>query len=276
MPILLISGAIDLRKYNVPFTWIVNLEERLEQYIHSIQYAIDNYSSITKIIFCENTDYDYDYTLLTERALSKGKDFEYLTFQGDYDKIQKLGKGYGEGEIIKYALDFSRLLRTESTFYKLTGRIVVKNMDQVVKTTIYKNAFIFKQKDITNKPFDYIETYFYKAETDLYIQYLLNSYKFCNDYYTQYLEHVFYKNLCGLPLRCFNIQPIFSGKLGTSGELYDKSSTNMLIEKLYFGTGIYNLKKTIMEDLFMKIWTRFLIIKRIIGITNTNLRLFKF
>lgn len=276
MPILLISGAIDIRKYNVPFTRIVNLEERLAQYIHSIQFAIDNYSSITKIIFCENTNYDYDFTLLTERALSKGKHFEYLTFQGDYDQIQKLGKGYGEGEIIKYALDFSRLLRTESSFYKLTGRIVVKNMDEVVKTTTYISAFIFKQKDITNKPFDYIETYFYKAETEFYIEYLLNSYKYCNDFYTQYLEHVFYKSLCSLPLRCFKIQPILSGKLGTSGELYDQSSTKVLIERLYYGTGIYNLKKTFMENLFMKIWIRFLIIKRIMGISHTNLRFIKF
>jgi hypothetical protein len=271
MPILLLTGAIDLRKFNVPFTKIIDLEERLEQYKFSLEYSIENYSTITKIVFCENTGYDFDYSYLSKRANTKGKKFEYLTFPGNYDQIQKLGKGFGEGEIIKYALENSRLLNTESSFYKLTGRLIVKNFDLLVTTTTRTNAFIYRQKDITDRTCDYIETYFYKVEIDLYNRYLLNSYQSCDDQNTNFLEHVFCKDLYELPLRSFKYQPLISGLLGTSGEIYDLKLKRKLIESLYFATGVYNLKKTFKERLFMNIWIRILKIKRFIGISYTGL-----
>ena len=215
MSILLLTGAIDLRKYSVPFTSLVGFDVRLSQYHHSIEYAVDNYSTIDKIVFCENTCYDYDFSIFSKKAKSKGKEFEYLTFQGNYDQIQKLGKGYGEGEIIKYALEHSRLLKTESSFYKLTGRLIVKNMDLIIKTTHAGNAFIFKQKEISDRPSNYFETYFYKVEIALYKQYLIKAYLFCNDNEHKHLEHVFHDELSGLPLRSFKLPPLVSGILGS-------------------------------------------------------------
>jgi len=275
MSILLLTGAIDLRKYNVPFTSLVDFDLRLSQYLNSIEYAIDNYSTIDKIVFCENTCCDYDFSLLSKKAESKGKEFEFLTFQGNYDQIQKLGKGYGEGEIIKHALEYSYLLKTESSFYKLTGRLIVKNMDRLIKTTHTGNAFIFKQKEISDRPANYFETYFYKVEIALYKQYLFNAYQFCNDNEQKHLEHVFYDKLLGLPLRSFKSPPLVSGILGSSGELYDTNFKKSLIEKFYFAAGIYNFKKTIDEMIFLNIFVQVLNLKRFIGIKHNGLRLFR-
>lgn len=275
MPILLLTGAIDLRKYNVPFNSLVDYDVRLRQYLHSIEFAIDNYSTIEKIVFCENTCYDYDFSLLSKKAKSKGKEFEYLTFQGNYDQIQKLGKGYGEGEIIKYALENSHLLKTESSFYKLTGRLIVKNMDRLIKTTHTSNAFIFKQKEISDRPANYFETYFYKVEIALYKQYLIEAYLSCNDNEHKHLEHVFYDELSALQLRSFKFPPLVSGMLGSSGELYDTNFKKSLIEKFYFTAGIYNFKKTIAEMIFLKFFVQLLNFKRFVGIKHTGLRLFR-
>jgi len=275
MSILLLTGAIDLRKYNVPFTSLVDFDIRIRQYLHSIEYAIDNYSTIDKIVFCENTCYNYDFSILSKKAQSKGKEFEFLTFQGNYDKIQKLGKGYGEGEIIKHALEHSRLLGTESSFYKLTGRLIVKNMDLLIKTTHSGNALIFKQKEISDRPANYFETYFYKVEIALYKRYLIEAYHFCNDNEHKHLEHVFYDELSALPLRSFKLPPLISGMLGSTGELYDTNFKKSLIEKFYFAAGIYNFKKTIAEMIFLKTFVQFLNLKRFIGIKHTGIRLFR-
>jgi len=275
MSILLLTGAIDLRKYNVPFTSLVDLEIRLRQYMYSIEYAVDNYSTIDKIVFCENTCYDGDFSILSKKAESKGKEFEYLTFQGNYDQIQKRGKGYGEGEIIKHALENSQLLKTESSFYKLTGRLIVKNMDLILKTTYAGNAFTFKQKEISDRPANYFETYFYKVEIALYKQYLIKAYLFCNDNEYKHLEHVFYDKLSALPLRSFKSPPLVSGMLGSTGELYDSNFKKGLIEKFYFAAGIYNFKKTIAEMIFMKFFVQFLNFKRFIGIKHNGLWLFR-
>jgi len=275
MSTLLLTGAIDLRKYNVPFTSLVDFDIRLRQYLQSIEYSLDNYSTIDKIVFCENTCSDYDFSILSKKAKSKGKEFEYLTFQGNYDQIQKLGKGYGEGEIIKHALEHSRLLRTESSFYKLTGRLIVKNMDLIIKTTHSGNAFIFKQKEISDRPANYFETYFYKVEIAIYKQYLINAYLLCNDNEHKHLEHVFHDKLSGLSLRSFNLPPLISGILGSTGELYDTNFKKSLIEKFYFAAGIYNFKKTIAEMIFLKFFIQFLNLKRFIGIKHNGLRLFR-
>ena len=141
MIVLLITGAIDLSSFNIPNTTLLNVDERLSQYISGIEYAIDNYKRVTHLVFCENTNHYFDYSILQKKARTGGKILEVLSFSGDYFSIQQKGKGYGEGEIIQYALSHSVFLKTCHSFYKLTGRIVVKNMDQIINTTFLDNAF---------------------------------------------------------------------------------------------------------------------------------------
>ena len=43
------------------------------------------------------------------------------------------GKGYGEGEIIEYALKNSAFLHSEREFIKLTGRITIENLDAIIR-----------------------------------------------------------------------------------------------------------------------------------------------
>ncbi len=41
-------------------------------------------------------------------------------------------KGYGEGEIISYALNNSKYLKNSESFYKLTGGLTVENINDVL------------------------------------------------------------------------------------------------------------------------------------------------
>ena len=253
MVVLLITGAIDLSSFNVPATTVANVWKRLSQYVRSIEYAIDHYTTVTHLIFCENTNYNYDYSDLSQKARSKGKFFETLLFSGDYFNIQLRGKGYGEGEIIRYALDKSQYLNKCQSFYKLTGRLIVKNMDRIITATCSESAFDFHPGVIYSRKRNHVETIFYKAERNLYQKYLNEAYQEVDELKFQYLEHIFYQCLAGFKLTSFRVLPKISGQSGTTGINYDKPFRLQLLEKLYYTIGIHKLHKNFMEKVLFNI-----------------------
>ena len=262
--VLLITGAIDIRDLNVPLTKIVDVNERLLQYTDSIEYAITHYESISEIIFCENTEFIYDYAPLKKKAANNGKNLEILSFKGDYINIQQKGKGFGEGEIIKYALDKSELLHQCDCFYKLTGRLIVKNMDKILAATSQKSSFIYYPKTIYKISKDHIETYFYKVEKSLYIKKLIDAYQEVDESHFQYLEHVFHERLLKTELRSFNTLPLISGFSGTSGDAYEPVTKYRLMENINYFIGAHNLKQTITERVMTRIFSSLLKIGRLL------------
>ncbi|MCL2416961.1 MAG: alpha-1,2-fucosyltransferase [Bacteroidales bacterium] len=214
---LLITGAIDISNFSVPFVKITDLKERLQQYLESLEHAINHYFEVDHIVFCENTNYKHDYSELQEKAKKRGKELEILTFQGNYEMIEKKGKGYGEGEIIKYALNHSAILSQSDCFYKLTGRVAVANMDRIMRSTKSVNAFIFSPFHERN--FDkYTRTLFYKVSTSFYKQKLLNAYLAVDDSQDMYLEHVFFDKLKDTPIKSFRIYPKLIGISASDGK----------------------------------------------------------
>lgn len=262
--VLLITGAIDIRELNVPLTKIVDVNERLLQYTDSIEYAITHYESVSEIVFCDNTDFIYDYTSLKKKAAINGKKLEILSFKGDYLNIQRKGKGYGEGEIIKYALDQSELVRQCDCFYKLTGRLIVKNMDKILASTSQESSFIYYPKTIYKISKDHIETYFYKVEKSLYIKKLIDAYQEVDEPHFQYLEHVFHERLSKTGLRSFNTVPLISGFSGTSGDEYEPVTKYRLMENINYFIGVHNLKQTIIERVMTRIFSSLLKIGRML------------
>lgn len=245
--VLLLTGAIDIKEFNIPSTTITDVNERLSQYLNSIDFAINHYHLITDIVFCENTGYIFDYTPLKEKALVNGKNLEIISFIGDYSQIEQKGKGFGEGEIIKYALNTSKILVECSTFFKLTGRLIVKNMDQIVATTRSENSFIYHPKTIYRMPLDHIETFFYKVDKSIYTENLMDAYEEVDESRYRYLEHIFYERLFNFDFQSFKLAPQISGISGTSGEFYISGTKATILEKINYFIGVHNLKKTIPE-----------------------------
>ena len=54
---------------------------------------------------------------------------ESLSFTGNEKRIASCGKGYGEDDIIEYALKHSDLLKEATYFCKLTGWLKVDNIN---------------------------------------------------------------------------------------------------------------------------------------------------
>lgn len=54
-------------------------------------------------------------------------EIEQIHYQQDNDLIIRKGKGYGEGALIKFALQNSRLLQSADNFFKCTGKVYCRN-----------------------------------------------------------------------------------------------------------------------------------------------------
>jgi hypothetical protein len=214
--ILLITGAINISE-NVNVVFLKNTEERLIQYIDSINYAIENYRDIHHIVFCENTNYPYDYTYLKEKAKTFNKTLNVLSFKGNLDLILQKGKGYGEGEIIEYALNNDKLLSESEFFYKLTGKLKVKNMDSITRWIKEESAFLARKK----REGSVAITYFYKVKTSFFKEYLLPVYARIDEKNLINIEHVYYDALKNRNISFFRIIPIIEGVSGSTGGNYN-------------------------------------------------------
>lgn len=220
--ILLITGAINISDKSIIFSNILNEKDRLEQYEQGIKYAIENYRSVSGIVFCENTNYDFDAKKYSDLANKNNKIFEYITFQGNYANISKQGKGFGEGEIIDYALKKSKLIYKSESFIKLTGRLTIKNFDQICyqMDPVVGNYFLLPSL-IHNRTKSNISTVFYFVQKDFYNENLRTLYLRVDDKKRIILEKLFSDAL--IRRKVFNLPyyPQIIGLSGTSGKPYN-------------------------------------------------------
>lgn len=215
--ILLLTASIDPAVSNTPFTVLKDPAVRWQQYEANLM-AILKLNVFGKIIFCENTDYHGDYQGWLKAAKNAGTELEILRFTGNKTFIEKQGKGYGEGEIIEHAIQHSKWLKGHTAFYKLTGRVQVKNLKQIVSLHD-KDEVLFvraqRKKEIA-------DTRLFKCTVDFYNSHLSGAYREVNDLSGLYLEKVFFKRLKKAGnIRPFGIFPRFSGISGSTNEVYD-------------------------------------------------------
>lgn len=212
---ILLTATINPSVSNTPLTVINDPIIRLNQYLFTVHQLIKS-KGFAKIIFCENTNYPADFKKEKELAKKNGVEIEFIKFEGSYSKIEQQGKGYGEGEIISYALENSCLLKTASSFYKLTGRITVSNIYSLVKNSKKSNLFIRYKSGV-----DSVDTRFFKSDIKFYKEHLMPVYKLVDDFNENYLEVVFYKSLeKESRLSKFSEYPNFIGFSGSTGQSY--------------------------------------------------------
>lgn len=125
--LLIITGCIKVND-NTPYVAVRDDRLRLDDYISTIKWAIES-EVFDKIVFCDNSGYVYDDKEIQDLAKIRFKKFEWLCFQASPDLVNTYGKGYGEGEIIKYVLNNSKIISDSDYFFcKITGRLKVLNI----------------------------------------------------------------------------------------------------------------------------------------------------
>ncbi len=219
--VLIITGCISPNLHQ-QFLVLKDENERLKQYISSILFYIEE-SPLKKIVFCENSNYKYSGIGELEKiAENSGKQFEWLSFQGDFERVKTDGKGYGEGEIIEYALNNSKMMQQCISFAKVTGRLKIRNInDFFVKIKTNRNYF---NRDIYGGRG--VDTRFYICNKDFFNTHLLTAYReLIVDGRMFSIENVYYKILkkigCFSSLRSY---PDFQGVSGGNGINYSEMS----------------------------------------------------
>ena len=143
MPILLTACV---NPNDMTHTALQDTQERMNQYKRAILWYIEHTDLPVVVVENSNTD------LLAEFAnfIKEGR-LEYIFFDGN-NYPRELGKGLGEALIIKYALDNSYILKSYDSFIKITGRLILNNINDIIHKVkpgvIYSNTIFIDGKGV--------------------------------------------------------------------------------------------------------------------------------
>jgi len=215
---------------------MANENQRLQSYLKGINFWIEH-SHFTNLVFVENSQYDYDYSTLIKKAKEQNKALEILVFKGS-EKSMSYGKGYAEGEIFKYAIENSQLLKKTKSFYKASGRIIVENINKILSHHANNtNAFNLEAPNAKS-----VDTRFFKVGLNFFKENLLNIYNEVRDKEGVYLEHIFYKYLKDSAINSFSRYPIIAGDSGSTGHSYKKTKFAVFIRDILTKLNLYKIK----------------------------------
>lgn len=205
--VILLTGCINPN--GMPFTQLTNTSERQKQYVDAIHYYIKNTNS--KIVFCENSQTDIS------PLINNNQDrLQILTFLGNQDKQR--GKGYGEAEIIEYALHNSSFIHENSIIIKITGRLIVNNICQIIDSLKYEEDFV---TCLFHSDLKFADSRIFCGTTTFFREFLKNKDQI-NDSEGIFFEHVLAYTVLESSYRFipFSKEPLISGISGSTGEKY--------------------------------------------------------
>ena len=218
MATILITSCV---KVSAKLTKLTDEQKRIKLTLQSLK-KWKKIAKENKIVICDGSNYDFTTDC---KKIFKNDDIECLYFQNNYRAVKKFGKGYGEGEIVKFALKNSVFLKQADFFAKCTGRLWVVNFKKLLSTWngIFECNFILKRNKfkILAEP-QRVDTRFYIVKKKFYYKHLLHSYKNVRDEQFNFLEHAFFKSIFKIKKRvgCYLFQqrPLIVGTSGTDNK----------------------------------------------------------
>jgi hypothetical protein len=179
------------------------------------------------MVICDGSGFDfYPYVQIEFPDV----EIECLNFTNDTIKTRERGKGYGEGEIINYAISNSFILSESEYFSKCTSKYWVENYLDCVG--VFNGYF--------NCDFNYVshslckvvncDTKFFIVKIEYYNRYLGNCYQTVDDFSGYFLENAFFDIIYANKLRgvLIKISPRIYGFQGSSGQFYMRNKEGLL------------------------------------------------
>ena len=245
IPILITSSII-------PHDTGVKLSDPQQRLFHAIE-SIEQWIRVapgSRLILCDGSNFDF-------RSIIKEKfpnaEVECLFFENDHSKIITYGRGYGEGEIVKFALKHSDFLRETDAFAKCSSKLWVENYaeclanwrDECLFSGVFNNIFSI------SKPIEMIQvdTRFYISSIQFYLTNLIEAHQKIRKSVGFGLENSFHEILIEKKQKryLFPSPPIIKGVGGGTGEYYKDTQLRVLKEKIRFSFARRSLE---FRDLF--------------------------
>lgn len=159
-----------------------------------------------------------------------GIDVEQLAYNQDRDLIVRMGKGRGEGLLLEYALNNSRILSSVDNFFKCTGKVYCRNFASIVD--------LIQQRGIKNwywRHFDpgagmdatWADTRFFYTQVSFARSVIVPAYLNADDYKIA-AEHCCYNVLESNLPRVNSLRSRLSGLAGGSGLMYSEADLGYL------------------------------------------------
>ncbi len=225
--VLLLSGTI-VPYYKESKVGRIDPIKREEDYFQAIKFYL---SKGFRVVFVENSDTRSPKILALQ---STYPELEYLSF---LTKKSHLGKSQGEVEIMKYALENSGFLKSVDYLVKITGRYIIKNMEELMdgtggfKAQVYINPtrnLRWADSRLMMMTKDYFLSYFIPA-VDRYLDEMKGV----------YMENTFMKSLFvylldGGELTLWPVYPSYEGIDGTHNERVAFSAFKSWKYNLYY------------------------------------------
>lgn len=222
---LLITCAI---RASAPRTKLADQRERLRCTLDAVA-AWVTLNVFARIVICDGSGYDLSADV-TRLAASRGSAtmFEFLSFNNDTNLVTRLGKGYGEGEIVRHALHESRLLADAPSFAKCTGKLWVSNAAACVRHYNGVAAFNLAGGLVPK----YVDTRFYLCSRHFYEARLGTCHHAVDENHGRYLERCFMDSLKGTHLyrNATRPTPVIRGVSGSMGVEHHSSRMNNLVK----------------------------------------------
>lgn len=259
---LLLTGCIAPAK-EVYALQLKDSDIRRQQYLEALRFYIEK-TNIKKIVFCDNSNAE-EIKEIVELALKNKKDFEWIAFQGDVQKTIENGKGYGEGEILKYACENSKLIQTCKYLSKVTGRLKITNLNSILRMTKDNKNYFNIYINRTNRY--YADTRFFIIKIEDFHKYLLYEYEKVNDRQGETLEVCFALKIIDsmIPYKRFPTYIGYEGISGSTGLRYTLSTQEKMqifvmmlkqslfsINEIYDSMEIYKMGITLDDSIWDK------------------------
>jgi hypothetical protein len=171
LPPILLTSCVYISDY------AVKLADPAARINHTIE-SIEKWLTITpgiRLVVCDNSGFDFS-QIVNEKFPEAN--IECLPFVCDKNLVQYHGKGYGEGEIIKYAIQNSTYLKQSDYFAKCTAKLWVENFNECINewnghflcNANFSNVFSFRKTY-----FNHVDTRFYLVSRDFYLKIFLTA-----------------------------------------------------------------------------------------------------
>lgn len=216
-PLLLTSSII----VTAPLTALTDAATRINLTLQSIEKWLEFDKNI-RIVVCDGSNFDLT-SVVSARFPHAA--IECICFENNQTLVKAYGKGYGEGEIIDFALKHSETLQSADAFIKCTSKLWVKNFPEMMRYWNGKflcdcDCFGFSEKN--NIRIRTIDTRFYMVDRKFYKDHFSTAHLKTRDLTGHYLEHCFRDivNTDGITHFMPPVIPEITGMAGSTATLY--------------------------------------------------------
>lgn len=229
IPLLLSSSVIAYDKG-------VRLQDTHARIHHAVE-AVERWLAIDPklpIVICDGSSYDFSKEMQVKFPTAN---IECLHFENDQHSVREFGRGYGEGEIVKFAIRRSLTIKKYGCFAKCSSKLWVDNFKACLSfwngKLLCKGVFLDAFSPLKKINLNYIDTRFYISNTDFYIEYLIDAHQGINVSKGHGLEECFRDILIQRKLHhvLMPIYPIIGGVGGGTGKYYRNPARRLIKEK---------------------------------------------